>query len=116
MSNFCKVTHDLNAHLDAIDAQSRTEDQEEADQIARENDIQQAFISGPLDEEFFYIDKEVVYTRGEVVGDEGADRLGEIETVINLLSLNVSDEVKLKILSDIRESISVKFVKIGGEV
>jgi len=104
MNNFCKVTQDLNAHLDAIDAQSRTEDQEEADQIARENDVDQAFVSGPLNEEFFYIDQHSVWTREDVIS-ECCDELCQIETMVNLFSTNVSDEVKLQMLSDIRASV-----------
>ena len=103
MSNFCKVTQDLNAHLDAIDAQSRTEDQEEADQIARENDIQQALTTGPLDEEFYYIDEEAIYTRKDVI-ELHADELCQTEVMVNLFSKNVSDEVKLKLLADISEN------------
>ena len=105
----CKATHDLNKYLDEIDAQSR---KEEEMQIAKENDIEQAFISGPLKEEFDYIDTCCVWTREDVI-DECADELCATETMVNLLSTNVSDEVKLKVLSDIRESI---FVKFGGEL
>ena len=100
----CKATHDLNKYLDEIDAQSRKEDQDEEMQIAKENDIEQAFISGPLNEEFDYIEEGEVWTREDVI-DEGADELCATETMINLFSVNVSDEVKLKVLSDIREKI-----------
>ena len=110
MSNFCKVTHDLNKYLDE---QDKLEQITEEKQIALENDLNSVFTTGELKEEFFYIEEGEIYTREDIVVDEGADRLSETEAVINLLSLNVSDEVKLKILSDIRESI---FVKFGGEV
>ena len=109
MNNFCKVTHDLNEYLDG---QDKLEQITEAKQIALENDLECAFTSGKLDEEFYHIDEEAVYTREEVI-NECADELCESETLVNLFSLNVSDEVKLKILSDIREKIIVKF---GGEV
>ena len=106
----CKVTHDLNKYLEE---QDKLEQITEAKQIALENDLNNSFTTGDLKEEFYYIEEGEVYTRQDVVVDQGADLLSETEAVINLLSLNVSDEVKLKTLSDIRESI---FVKFGGEV
>ena len=69
--------------------------------------MNEVFCSGDLKEEFFYIKETKVWTREEVL-NECSDELSTNETMINLFAYNLSRDVKIDLLNQIRDNVIEK--------